>query len=251
MTQDHQINVEKLRTTCQSCSLRELCLPHGLNAAVINKLDEIVDHFNLIHAGELMFTTGDQFKGLYVLRAGSVKLLTHTEECKEDIIGFYLAGDFIGIDGIEHQKHRCSAIALETSSYCILPFPGIGNLCRKIPELNNRLLEIISREMINDNSLILKLSKNNSEEKIAIFLITLSNRYKRLGYSPYEFKIPMTRHDISNYLNLTNETICRVLTKFQRYNLLDTTNRKIKILDHIRLMDIAMNRGKNEDRKIS
>lgn len=251
MTLHHHNNIDKLRTTCQSCSLLELCLPHGLDAEVINKIDKLVDHFNLIHAGELMFATGDQFKGLYVLRAGSVKVLTHTEECKEDITGFYLAGDFLGIDGIEHQKHMYSAMALETSSYCVLPFPEIGNLCQKIPDLNNRLLEIICRELTNDNSLILKLSKNNSEEKIAIFLITLSNRYKRLGYSPNEFKLPMTRHDISNYLNLTNETICRVFTKFQRYGLLDTTNRKIKILDHMRLMDIAMNRGKDEDRKIS
>lgn len=251
MTRYNQIKFDKPGTTCRACSLRELCLPHGLNAAVIDKFDSMVDHSNLIHAGELMFATGDQFKGLYILRAGSVKLLTNSEECKEDIIGFYLAGDFIGIDGIGHQKHRCSAIALETSSYCILPFSDIGNLCQKIPELNNRLFEIISREMTNDNSLILKLSKNNSEEKIAIFLISISNRYKRLGYSPYEFKLPMTRHDISNYLNLTNETICRIFTKFQRCNLLDTTNRKIKILDPIRLMNIAISRERDEDRKIS
>ena len=251
MAQYYHNNVDKLRTTCQSCSLHDLCLPNGLDAAVINNVDKLVDHFNLIHAGELMFTTGDQFKGLYVLRAGSVKLLTHIEECKEDITGFYLAGDFLGIDGIENQKHMCTAMALETSSYCILPFPEIGILGQKIPELNNRLIEIICRELTNDNSLILKLSKNNSEEKIAIFLITLSNRYKRLGYSPYEFKLPMTRHDISNYLNLTNETICRVFTKFQRSHLLDTTNRKIRILDHIRLMDIAMCRGRDEARKIS
>ena len=251
MTQYDQINTDRLKTTCHVCSLRELCLPNGLNTALINKIDEIVDHSNLIHAGEFMFATGDQFKGLYILRAGSVKLLTYTDNIKEDIKGFYLAGDIIGIDGIERQIHRYSAIALETSSYCILPFPGTVELCQKIPELSNQLLKIISREMTDDNSLILKLGKNNSEEKIATFLISLSNRYKRLGYSPYEFKLPMTRHEISNYLNLTNETICRVFTRFQRCNLLDTTNRKIRILDYMRLMEIAMNRERTENRKIS
>lgn len=251
MNRNNKISIDKPGTSCFSCSLHELCLPHGLNDTVISKIDNIVDHSNLIHAGELVFTTGDQFRGLYILRAGSVKLLTHCNENKEDIIGFYLAGDIIGIDGLENDKHRCSAIALETSSYCILPFPAIVHLCQEIPELNNQLLKIISREMINDNSLILKLSKKNSEEKIAIFLITLSNRYKRLGYSSCEFKLPMTRHEISNYLNLTNETICRVFTKFQRSGLLDTTNRKIKITNKNRLMDIAMNRDRDEHRKIS
>ena len=251
MNRNNQISIDKARTSCYLCSLRELCLPCGLDDTDISKLDNIVDHSNLIHAGEPVFATGDPFRGLYIIRAGAIKLLTYCNDNKEDIIGFYLAGDIIGIDGFEYHKHRCSAIALETSSYCILPFPSIVQLCQKIPELNNQLLKIISREMTNDNSLILKLSKNNSEEKIAIFLITLSNRYKRLGYSPYEFKLPMTRHEISNYLNLTNETICRVFTKFQRSGLLDTTSRKVKILDQIRLLDIAMNRDRYEDRKIS
>jgi CRP/FNR family transcriptional regulator, anaerobic regulatory protein len=251
MTHYSQIHTDKLKTGCHTCSLRELCLPHGIDTAVINKINALVDHSHVIHAGDLIFTSGDIFKGLYTLRAGSVKLVTYSNESKENIIGFYLAGNIIGIDGIECQKHKCSAIALETSSYCILPFPDIGKLCQKVPELNYQLLKIISREMTNDNSLILKLGKNNSEEKIAIFLITLSERYKRLGYSPYEFKLPMTRHDISNYLNLTNETICRVLVKFQRYNLLKMNNRKIKILDQARLTDIAMNHARYEDRKIS
>ena len=250
MNPDQHNTIDKLKTTCLSCSLREFCLPYGLDTAVINKLDQIVNHSNLIHAGDLMFAAGDQFRGLYILRAGSVKLLTYYND-KQDIIGFYLPGDITGIDGFEHHRHRCSAVALETSSYCVLPFPEIGELCQKIPELNYRLLKVISREMTSDNSLILKLSKNNAEEKIAIFLVTLSGRYKRLGYSPYEFKLPMARHEISNYLNLTNETICRVFTKFQRSGLLDTTNRKISILDHTRLMDIAMNRDRDEDRKIS
>ena len=156
-----------------------------------------------LQKGEVLYRAGDEFKGIYAVRSGLVKVFATADDGEEQIVGFFLPGEMLGLDAIETQVHACSAVALETSSYCAVPFAELSEVCKEIPELQNQLFRIMSRELSSENQMLLTLGKKNSEEKVATFLLTISTRFHLLGYSANEFKLTMSRQEIGNYLGIT------------------------------------------------
>jgi len=234
-----KLDLHKIRISCASCSLSELCLPRGMGQEAIEKLDSIIKRSSPIQKDAVLFRAGDEFRGLYAVRSGLIKVYSSANDGEEQIIGFFLPGEILGLDAVETQVHVCSAVALETSSYCTVPFSELSEVCKEIPELQNQLFRIMSRELSSENQMLLTLGKKNSEEKVATFLLTISTRYHQLGYSANEFKLAMSRQEIGNYLGITFETVSRVFSRLQRNGIIKVNRKAIKITDMVALKNLV------------
>lgn len=234
------IDLSRFRVTCSNCNLSELCLPRGIDKENLSKLADVVRQTSLYETGDYVFRAGDKFHSLVAIRTGTTKLFLIDENGEEQILGFYFPGEILGLDAIEADMHTCNAVALESSSYCTFPYSQLDELCKTIPELRNQMFKFMSRELSLENRLLLTLSKRNAEEKLATFLITLSDRFKRLGYSSTDFKLAMSRQDIGNYLGLTIETVSRVLSRFNREGLINIGRKQVRILDYDALKSLCI-----------
>jgi CRP/FNR family transcriptional regulator len=233
------LDLNKIKVSCSNCSLSELCLPRGVGQGVLEKLEDIVKRSSPLQKGEVLFRAGDKFKGIYAVRSGLVKVFATADDGEEQIIGFFLPGEMLGLDAIATQVHACNAVALETSTYCAIPFTELSEICKEIPELQDQLFRIMSRELSVENQMLLTLGKKNSEEKVATFLLTISTRYHDLGFSANEFKLTMSRQEIGNYLGITFETVSRVLGRLQRNGIIKVNRKAIKILDMVALKNLV------------
>ena len=233
------IDFSKIKANCSNCNLHELCLPHGLNAEDMKKLDLAVKSSNPIQRGKHIFRADDAFVSIYAVRSGSVKVYILNEMGEEQIIGFYFPGEIFGFDAIEHNKHVCSAVVLETTTFCSIPYDKLHDICIQIPDLQNQMFRLLSRELSSESQLLLTINKRNAEERIATFLVSLSSRFHKRGYSANEYNLPMSRQEIGNYLGLTIETVSRLFTKFQRNGLVKINRKAIRLEDLPALQSIC------------
>lgn len=236
---EQKINFKSLKASCKNCSLVELCLPRGLDSNDLTTLDEVIQQRRLVHKGETIFRQGKKSGCVYAVRSGSVKTFSTDKNGEEQVLGFHLPGELLGLDGLDNEIHSCSGISLDTTTICELPINDLNVLCVKIPGLQQQLLSLISNEITKDHTMLMLLARRNAEQKLATFLISLSGRFKARGYSAEEFDLTMTRYDIGNYLGLADETISRLISKFKDNKILDANRKKISILNHSLLCDIA------------
>ncbi len=236
---EQKINFKSLKASCKNCSLVELCLPRGLNSNDLYALDDIIQQRKLVRKGETIFHQGEKSGCIFAVRSGSVKIFTTAKNGEEQILGFHLPGELLGLDGLDNQIHSCSGVALDTSTICELPIDDLNVLCVKIPGLQQQLLSLISNEITKDHTMLLLLARRNAEQKLATFFINLSNRFKARGYSADEFDLTMSRYDIGNYLGLADETISRLISNFRDRKFIDADRKKIKIINHDSLCNIA------------
>ena len=237
----HVIDFSKIKVSCENCNLNELCLPRGLGKQDLDKLDQIAKRTRPLHKGDVLFRSGDAFKSLYAVRSGCIKITASSELGDEQVLGFYLPGEIVGLDGVDNKQHSCTAIALETSSLCGFPYTNLTDVCKRVPALNEQLYSVMGRELSYENQLLLTITKKNAEERIATFLISLSTRFRRLGYSSTEFKLSMSRSEIGNYLGLTIETVSRTLNKFQKQKLINIERKHIRINELDTLKNLCTN----------
>ena len=233
------VDLSRIRVSCDRCHLSSLCLPYSLSPSDIAEINKIVKHSHTLRRGDFLFRSGNEFSALYAIRSGSFKVFTYTNDGDEQILGFYFPGEIIGFDAINSNNHFSSALALEASSYCALPFTRLEELSMSIPGLQHRVLQLMSREISHENELVTMLCNKNAEEKVGAFLITLSARFGLLGYSHTHFKLAMSRQDIGNYLGLSVETISRILGRLQKDNIIAIYNKSVKLLDLDRLAGIS------------
>ncbi|TDQ36899.1 fumarate/nitrate reduction transcriptional regulator Fnr [Thiopseudomonas denitrificans] len=221
---------------CKDCSLAALCLPLSLEMNDLNALDAIVKRSRPLKKGEYLFRQGDTFSSVYAVRSGSLKTFNITDCGEEQITGFHLPSEFVGLSAMDTEMYPVSAIALETTSICEIPFDCLDQLSVSMPQLRRQLMRIMSREIRDEQQMLLLLSKKNAEERIATFLVNLSARFRARGYSPYQFRLAMSRNEIGNYLGLAVETVSRVFTRFQQNELLKAEGKEIHLLN---LMDLC------------
>lgn len=224
---------------CKDCSLAMLCLPLSMDLDDLNALDEIVKRSRPLKKGEFLFRQGDTFNSVYAVRSGSLKTFSITDCGEEQITGFHLPSEFVGLSGMDTDDYPVSAIALETTSICEIPFDRLDDLSASLPQLRRQLMRIMSREIRDDQQMMLLLSKKTADERIATFLVNLSARFRSRGYSPYQFRLAMSRNEMGNYLGLAVETVSRVFTRFQQSNLLSAEGKEIHILNLIELCALA------------
>jgi CRP/FNR family transcriptional regulator len=190
--------------------------------------------------GELLYRPGDAFDALYAIRSGSCKTVLLATGGQEQVIGYYMAGEVIGMDGIGAKSHGCRATALEDMDVCPLPFDRIDDLAQRSDQFRNNLHKLVAQECLRAQTLMLVLGTMSADQRLAVFLLDLSQRYYVRGYSACEFVLRMTRQDIGSYLGLKLETVSRVLSRFQRDGLIQVQGRIVKLLDRVavgRLVD--------------
>jgi CRP/FNR family transcriptional regulator len=235
----HPLNGVRPAISCSSCCLQEVCLPRGLSSASLSEFDELTTMKRRIARGASLYHSGDEFDALYAVRSGAFKTVGVSSNGEEKITGFYLSGEVMGLDAINNERHNYSATALEDSEVCVIPFARLTDLTQRIPELQQQLFRLLSRDIARDQGLMLLLGSMTAEQRLAAFLLGLSRRYKRLGYAADRFLLRMTREDIGNYLGLTLETISRLMSRFQRDGLITAQQREIEFRDTARLTEIV------------
>lgn len=224
---------------CNNCRLSNLCLPLNLELSQLDQVNALVERNKTLHKGEYLYRAGDVFSAIFAVRSGCIKTVHLSEDGEEQITGFYLPGEILGIDGLHEDKYNNSAIALETSAACQLPFNKLENLSQSIPSLQRHYFQIMSREIISEQKLIALLSKGSAEQRITSLLLSISSRNQRRQLSATEFMLPMSRTDMGNYLGLTVETVSRVFSRLQKDALIKSERRMVQILDIHKLTQLA------------
>jgi CRP/FNR family transcriptional regulator, anaerobic regulatory protein len=234
-----EVSLVRLKTACSTCSLRELCLPVGLSEEDMAKLDELVFVRRTIRRGEYLFRAGDKFDSLYATRTGFFKTKLLLEDGREQVTGFHMAGELMGLDGIGPERHACDAVALEDSEVCVIPFERLEGFGREMEALQHHFHKVMSREIVREHGVMMLLGSMRAEERLAAFLLNLSQRLSTRGYSAHEFNLRMTREEIGSYLGLKLETVSRAFSKFQEEGLIAVQQKNIRILDTPRLREIV------------
>ena len=208
------ITAVEIKTACSQCNLRELCLPFGLDPREVNQLDELVGSRRKIKRQQHLYRSGDPFEAIYAIRAGSFKTDVILEDGRDQVTGFQMTGEVLGLDGISGEQHSCNAIALEDSEVCVIPFSRLEELSRQVESLQHQFHKIMSREIVRDHGVMMLLGSMRAEERLAAFLLNMSQRFTARGFSPSEFHLRMTRDEIGSYLGLKLETVSRAFSRF-------------------------------------
>jgi len=224
---------------CKDCSLASLCLPLSLDFADMDLLDGIVKRGKPLKKGQFLFHQGDRFRSLFAVRSGSLKTFSISDDGSEQLTGFYLPSELLGLSGLHSERHPVCAQALETTSLCELPFTHLDELIARLPGLRHQLMCMMSREIQDDQQMMWLLSKKNADAKIASFLLNLATRFRARGYSDSEFRLTMSRREMGNYLGLAVETVSRVFTRFAQSGWLSVDGKEVCILDAKALGDCA------------
>lgn len=228
-----------IKIACSNCNLRELCMPIGLSNTDIEKIDQIVSNRRKVKRGDVLFANGEAFIALYAIRTGYFKTSITTEDGRDQVTGFQMAGEIMGLDGIVSEKHTCNAIALEDAEVCLMPFDKIEELSREITSLQHHVHKIMSREIVRENNVMLLLGSMRAEERLAAFLLNLMQRLHARGFSKTELILRMTREEIGSYLGLKLETVSRTFSKFADEGIIEVKQRQLKILKPEKLLEIV------------
>ena len=239
MTANPRIQQHSFQPSCENCSLSNICLPLAFETDDLSRLDEIVRRGQPLHRGDHAYGQDGVFESVFAVRSGAIKSYRISEDGEEQIIGFHLPGELFGLSGLSTGRHQNSAVALETSAICEIPFDRIEPLSRDIPSLQRHLFQLMSRTISDDQQLALLLGKKTAEERIASLLLGLSSRMRRRRLSGKEFRLPMSRGDIGNYLGLVVETVSRVFTRMQKQGVIAVNGKELEILDGERLANMA------------
>lgn len=225
--------------TCNNCGIYQLCLPLGLNQADLSLLDSIVKRKEVYKRGQVLFRPGERFDYLYAIRSGSVKTYVSTDDGRVQITGFHIAGELLGLSALASRQYSSEAKALETISVCKVEISRLDEIAQQIPSIHYQMLRIMSGQIRHDEELMLLLGKRSAEERLAEYLVGLSRRFASRNYSGTEFRLSMSRLDIGNYLGIAEETVCRILGRFQEDGLITADRRQVCLKDLKRLGALA------------
>jgi len=230
-TATQEITLSVIKTACSNCNLRELCLPFGLSLEELERLDDLISTRRRIKRGEHLYRAGAPFDSIYAIRSGFFKTDVLLEDGRDQVTGFQMAGELLGLDGISTEFHTCNAIALEDSEICSIPFSRLEGLSREIHNLQHHFHKVMSREIVRDHGVMMLLGTMRAEERLAAFLLNLSQRFTARGFSHAEFYLRMTREEIGSYLGLKLETVSRAFSRFQEEGYIAVQQKHIRILD--------------------
>ena len=235
--------MEPFKVACASCNLRELCLPVGMSVEQMDRLDAIVATRRSVIRGDALYRAGDPFASLYAVRTGFFKTCVSSEDGRDQVTGFQMGGELLGLDGIGSDRHTCDAIALEDANVCVIPYHQLEDLSRELSDLQRQFHRIMSREIVREHGVMLLLGSMHAEERLAAFLLNLSQRFEARGYSRSEFVLRMTRAEIGSFLGLKLETVSRALSRFATDGLIEVNQKHVRIVDPEGLRSIMAGQG--------
>lgn len=224
---------------CSTCVLGQFCLPVGLNPEEIDRIDSLVTERVRLKKGDALYRQGDTLSAVYGIKFGSLKTEYALPDGREQITGFHLPGEMLGLDGIGNNQYQSNAIALEDSEACVVKFNEFETLARQIPSLQQQFHRILSKELTQDQRHLLSLGSLRAEERLASFLLNFSDRLAARGYSPSEYHLRMSREEIGSYLGIQLETVSRLFSRFSESGLIQIKQRHIKLIDMNGLLELT------------
>jgi CRP/FNR family transcriptional regulator len=233
------ITISSITANCADCSMHELCLPATVSDEELDRLETIMSKRTRIERGESLYRAGEVFASLYAVRLGHFKTVYSEGPATKQITGFQMSGEILGMEGIGHTRHKCSAMALEDSEVCEIPYARLETLLGEIPSLQAHFHRMMSREIGREHQVMLLLGSMSADQRVAAFLLNLSKRYEARGFSSSHFVLRMTREDIGNYLGLTIESVSRVFSRFKKNDWIEGSPRDVKILDRVALEELC------------
>ena len=216
---------------CAHCSSRRFCLPHDIDAGDMAAIKGVFGNYRKLKQGDAIFRAGEPFRNLYVAKVGSFKTVAIDNEGREQIIGFPIAGEFMGLDGVGTGHHAFDAIALEDSVVCSLPFREMTAAAEHNLSLSTHLHRLMSRELVRESAMLMLIGRMSAVERLVAFLLNLSKRYGERGYSTHEFNLRMTRDEIGCHLGMTLETVSRGFSKLSSLGLIKCLGKQVSITD--------------------
>jgi CRP/FNR family transcriptional regulator, anaerobic regulatory protein len=218
-------------TQCSACHLRDLCLPYGMAGVDLDRLDSMKFARRKVKAAQMVYREGDRFQYIYAVRSGTLKSSLMLSDGREQVSGFHIAGELVGLDGVAQGQHASAAMALEDSEVCAISYTALSDLAAGTSGMQHIISRLMSREILREHSLMMLLGSMNAEERLAAFLLNFSQRYAARGYSEREFHLRMSRAEIGSYLGMKLETVSRTFSAFQAQQLLEVDKRHIRITD--------------------
>lgn len=225
------VTVADIRKNCSQCHLLELCLPFGMTETEINRLEQLIESRRRVLRNKPLYRCGDPFEAIYAIRTGSFKTDVLLEDGRQQVTGFQMTGEILGLDGIGTERHTCNAIAMEDSEVCVIEYRQLESLAREVEGLQHQFHKVMSREIVRDHGVMMLLGSMRAEERLAAFLLNLSHRLSIRGFSSAEFHLRMTRNEIGSYLGLKLETVSRAFSRLQEEGLILVQQKHVKILD--------------------
>jgi len=239
VTTGSNLKLIHVKSACETCRVRELCLPTSLDEQDVSLMDNLVMRRESLDKGDYLYRSRDAFKGIYALQYGAIKTYGVTLQGREQITGFHLAGEVLGLDAIDGEIHPCNAVALEKTEVCQIPFEKLEELSQGIPSLLHNLSRVMSREILREEHVLMMLGGTTAEQRIVRFILNLQQRMAKREIMGNSFRLCMSRQDISNYLGLALETVSRQFTQLQEKKILDIHNRYITVLQPEVLQQLA------------
>ncbi|WP_179401323.1 fumarate/nitrate reduction transcriptional regulator Fnr [Burkholderia guangdongensis] len=222
---------KRATSRCSSCAMRAVCMPQNLTAEDFARVDAMICTTRHVKRGDALYRAGDTFHSIYAVRTGSFKTVMVHRDGNEQVTGFQIVGESLGLDGVHEGRHNGDAIALEDSTVCVIPFGQLEQLCRDMRPMQHHVYQMMSGEIVRESSLMLLLGTMTAEQRVAAFLLNLSKRFRMRGYSSAEFVLRMTREEIGGYLGMKLETVSRMLSTFQRKGMVAAQGKQIRIVD--------------------
>jgi CRP/FNR family transcriptional regulator, anaerobic regulatory protein len=214
-------------------------MPVGLSPTEIEQIDRVVSNRRRVNKGQSLFNAGQRFDAMYAVRSGFFKTLITAPDGREQVTGFQMAGEILGMDGIVNSQHTCDAIALEDAEVCVMPYDNMEAISRDFPTLQHHIHRVMSRELVRDQGMMMMLGSMRAEERLAAFLVNLAQRLNARGFSASEMVLRMTREEIGSYLGMKLETVSRTFSKFVDDTLIEVKQRHIKIINMDGLRTLA------------
>ncbi len=235
------------QVACSQCSLVELCLPKGLTVEELAVFEQAINRKKPLRKSEYLYRAGDEMTSLYTVKTGAFKANIDSVDGQKNIVGFFMPGELMGLDGIASGQYQCDMIALSYAHVCQLSYREFEQVAEKFPVLRQEILSISSTHMTTAQKMLMFIGKRPVEERLAMFLISISQRFKARGLSESRFQLPMSRHDIANYLGMAPETISRQFKKLQDQGLVSIQNRDLTISNAAALRGTITSRGSELD----
>ncbi|WP_416384653.1 fumarate/nitrate reduction transcriptional regulator Fnr [Snodgrassella sp. B3882] len=231
---------EIVQNLCEKCSFHVLCMPVIMKDKELDELNTVIRHSKRLKKGEYLFRAGEPFKSMFAVRTGFFKTIVTSQDGRDQVTGFFMSGELLGLDGICNNYHSCDAVALEDSEVCELPFVNLEQAGNLVPSLQTHFYKLMSQEIVRNQEIMLLLGNMRAEERLAAFLVNLSQRLNFRGFAANDFILRMSREEIGSYLGLKLETVSRTLSKFQHEGLIKVEHKHIQLVQPWILHEIVL-----------
>lgn len=216
---------------CRHCSLYEICCLAGLHDAMSTRIDDIVARREPVRAGASIILQDSTAESLFAVKSGALKSYATLSDGSRQIVDFHFPGELIGIDTLSSGHHRHTVEALTDSSVCRLRLSRIPLMAQHIQEFQHHMIRALSQRMRQEYWVPLMMGAQSAEQRAATFLLSIFNRLSQRALPAVQFKLPMSRQEIANYLGLAVETVSRMFQRMQQLNVMEVRGRHVKLCD--------------------